>query len=149
MKNLLIRFLSSGLLALACALVACGLVGLSHFEWYTGAYYDERLAPFDNGFYPFMWGVLLLLLGQLARLRHRRAAMLLAASAALGVLIWMRATVPAAEAQLELFPDPQLLDALIVIAAVVMVLALADPLIARAIRHAVRWCRPRRTPENP
>lgn len=149
MQSVLVRFFSSSFLALACALVAYGLFGLSHFEWYTGAYYDERLVLFDNGVIAFLWGVSLLLIGQLGRLHHRRVAMLLASGSALGVLVWMRATVPTAQAGHALFPDPELLNDLIVIAAVVMALALADRLIERAIRNVARRLRPPRMPENP
>lgn len=75
------RLLSSSFLVLAVALVAYGLFGFSRFAWYTGAYYDERMILFDHGFYPFAWGIALLLMGQIARLHHRRPAMLLAAGA--------------------------------------------------------------------
>ncbi|MGK5006189.1 hypothetical protein [Janthinobacterium sp. LB2P70] len=131
------RLLSSSFLVLAAALVAYGLFGFSHFSWCTGAYYDERMILFDHGFYPFAWGIALLLMGQIARLHQRRAAMLLAAGAALVLLLWKRATVPAAIANLQLFPDPDLLEGLIITAVVVIVLALIDRPVEQAIRKAL------------
>lgn len=125
------RLLSSAFLALAVALVAYGLFGLSHFARYTGEYFDERLVLFDNGIYPFMWGVVLLVIGQIARLHHRRPAMLLAAVAALVLFVWKRLTVPAVIPGQELFPDVGLLNELIVICSVVLCLALADGHIQR------------------
>ena len=130
------RLLSSGFLVLAVALVVYGLFGFSRFAWYTGVYHDERMILFDHGAYPFAWGIALLLTGQIARLHHRRPAMLLAAGAAL-LLLWKRATVPAAIANQRLFPDPALLEALIVTAAVVIVLALIDRPVEQAIRKAL------------
>jgi hypothetical protein len=132
------RVLSSGFLVLAVALVAYGLFGLSRFAWYTGEYYDERMVLFDHGFYPFAWGIALLVIGQIARLHHRRPAMLVAAGAALVLLFWKRATVPSAIADQQLFPDSSLLNGLIVIALVVIALALADGPIDRAIRRVFR-----------
>lgn len=132
------RFLSSTFLALAVALVAYGLFGLSHFARYTGEYFDDRLVLLDNGIYPFMWGVTLLVVGQLSRLHHRRSAMLIASGAALALFVWKRATVPEAVTGQELFPDAELLNELIGIAAVLSVLALADRPIDRAIRRVFR-----------
>jgi len=132
------RALSSGFLVLAVTLVAYGLFGLSRFAWYTGEYYDERMLFFDHGFYPFAWGIALLLIGQIARLHHRLPAMLLAAGAALVLFLWKRATVPGDVAGQRLFPDPSMLDWLIVTAVVVIVLALLDRLIEQAIRRAFR-----------
>lgn len=131
------RLLSTSFLVLAVALVAYGLFGLSHFAWYTGAYYDERMILFDHGFYPFAWGIALLLMGQIARFQHRRPAMLLAAGAALLLLLWKRATVPVAIANQQLFPDPALLEGLIVTSIVVIVLALIDHPVEQAIRKAL------------
>lgn len=131
------RLLSSSFLILAMGLVAYGLFGFSHFAWYTGAYYDERMILFDHGFYPFAWGIALLLMGQIARLHHRRPAMLLAAGAALVLFLWKRATVPDAIANQQLFPDPDLLAGLIVTAVVVIILALIDSPIEQAIRKAL------------
>ncbi|MED5615620.1 hypothetical protein [Janthinobacterium sp. P210005] len=131
------RMLSSSFLVLAVALVVYGLFGLSRFAWYTGAYYDERMILFDHGFYPFAWGIALLLMGQIARLHHRRPAMLLAAGAALLLLVWKRATVPGAITNQQLFPDPALLEGMIVTAVVVFVLALIDRPVEQAIRKAL------------
>ena len=72
------RLLSSSVLVLAVSLVANGLFGFLHFAWHTGEYYDQRMVLFDHGFYPFAWGIALLLTGQVARFHHRRSAMLLA-----------------------------------------------------------------------
>lgn len=91
---------------------------------------------FDQGFYPFAWGIALLLTGQIARLHHCRPAMLLAAGAAL-LLLWKSATVSAAIANQQLFPDPALLKGLIVTDAVVIVLALIGRPIEQAIRKAL------------
>ena len=132
------RLLSSSFLVLAVALVAYGLFGFSRFAWYTGEYYDERMVLFDHGFYPFAWGVAFLLIGQIARLHHRRPAMLVAAGAALVLFLWKRATVPSAIDNQQLFPDPNLLNGLIVTAVVVFVLALIDRPIEQAIRNAFR-----------
>ena len=131
------RLLSSSFLALAVALVAYGLFGLSRFAWYTGEYYDVRMVLFDHGFYPFAWGIALLLIGQIARLHHRCPAMLLAAGASLLLFLWKRATVPGATTNQRLFPAPDLLEGLIVISAVVIVLALIDRPIERTIRKAL------------
>ena len=132
------RLLSSSFLVLAVALVAYGLFGFSRFAWYTGEYHDERMVLFDHGFFPFAWGLALLLIGQVARFHHRRPAMLVAASAALILFLWKRATVPAAVANQQLFPDPNLLNGLIVTAIVVIVLALIDRPVEQAIRHVFR-----------
>lgn len=113
-------------------------LGLSHFEWYVGEYYDERLVLFDNGFYPFAWGTALLLIGQLARFHYRVLAMLIAESVAIAVLLWKRSTVPAPLADHALFPDTTLLNELIVIAIVIAGLALADAYMARVIRKILR-----------
>lgn len=129
--------LSSGFLILAVALVGYGLFGLSHFEWYTGEFYDQHLVVFDNGVYPFMWGIALLLIGQIARLQHRFPATLLAAGAALLLLVWQRAMAPGAVAGREVFPDAGLLNELIIIAAVVLAIGLADRPIERLIRSAL------------
>ncbi len=135
------RLLSSGFLVVAVALVAYGLFGLSRFAWYTGEYYDERMVLFDHGFYPFAWGIALLVIGQIARLHHRLPAMLAAAGAALVLFVWKRATVPGDVAGQRLFPDPSLLDGLIVTAVAVIVLALIDRPIEQAIRNALQRTR--------
>lgn len=132
------RVLSSGFLVLAVTLVAYGLFGLSRFAWYTGEYYDERMFLFDHGFYPFAWGIALLLVGQIARFHYRLPAMLIAAGASLVLFLWKRATVPGDVAGQRLFPDPGLLDGLIVTAVLVIVLALLDRVIEQAIRNAFR-----------
>lgn len=133
-----LRIASSVFLAVAVALVAYGLFGLSHFADYTGEYFDERLVLFDNGVYPFMWGVVLLLIGQLARLHHRRPAMLMAASVAIVILAWKRTTVPAPVAGQSVFPDAALLNELLVVAGVILVLALADHAMATGLRRIVK-----------
>ncbi|MCL1621702.1 hypothetical protein [Ralstonia pseudosolanacearum] len=122
----ILHLLSTVFLSLAVALVAYGLFGLSHFAWYTGEYFDDRLVLFDNGVYPFMWGITLLAIGQLARVHHRRPAMFIAASVALALFVWKRATVPGPVAGQELLPDAELLNELIAIAFVLLMLALAD-----------------------
>ena len=132
------RFLSSGFLMLAVALVLYGLFGLSNFGWYVGDYHDERLVLFDNGFYPFAWGTTLLLIGQLARFHYRVRAMLTAGSVAIVVLLWKRATVPVPLANHALFPDIMLLNELIAISTMIVGLALVDSHIARAIRNILR-----------
>lgn len=129
-----LRIASSIFLAAAVALMAYGLFGLSHFAQYTGEYFDERMVLFDNGIYPFMWGVILLAIGQLARLRHCRPAMLVAASGAIAILAWKRATVPPPATGQEIFPDAGLLNELIIVAVVLLALALADRAIARGLR---------------
>lgn len=137
------RLLSSSFLVLAVALVAYGLFGFSRFAWYTGEYYDERMIGFDHGFYPFAWGIVLLLIGQIARLHHRRPAMLVAAGAALVLLLWKRATVPPAIVGQQLFPSPSLLNVLIVTALVVIVLALVDRPVEQAIRKVLSRVSPK------
>ena len=64
------RFWSAIFLAFATLLVAYGLFGLSRFAWYVGEYFDDRLVLFDNGVYPFLWGYLFLLIGQIFSLRR-------------------------------------------------------------------------------
>lgn len=130
------RLLSSSFLVLAIALVLYGLFGLSHFDWYVGEYYDERMVLFDNGFYPFAWGVALLLIGQFARFHYRVRAMLTAGIVAVVVLLWKRATVPVPLADHTLFPDKTLLNELIVIAIVIVGLALAEPYRARDSQYS-------------
>lgn len=132
------RVASSVFLAAAVALVAYGLFGLSHFAHYTGEYFDERMVLFDNGVYPFMWGVVLLLIGQLARLHYRRPAMLTAASAAIVIFAWQRVTVPAAIPGQSVFPDAGLLNELLVIAGVLLVLALTDGAMAAGLRRIAK-----------
>jgi hypothetical protein len=128
------RILSNAFLAFAVVLVLYGLFGLSRFAWYQGMYFDDRLVIFDNGVYPFLWGVLLLLLGQLLRLNGRRSYMGGAAAAALLLLLWKRTTIPAnGHPREELFPDAELLNELIVIALVMLGLVAADPY----LRHVV------------
>lgn len=127
------RVLSVSFLILAVALVAYGLFGLSHFAGYAGEYVDDRLFLFDNGVYPFMWGIVLLVIGQLARLRHRRLATVIAAGTALALFVWKRATVPSLAAGQELFPDAALLNELIAVCAVLLCLALADRHIQRLL----------------
>lgn len=128
----------------AVALVAYGLFGLSHFADYTGEFFDQRLVLFDNGVSPFMWGVVLLLIGQLARLNHRRPAMLTTASASIVILAWKRTTVPAAVAGQSVFPDAGLLNELLVIAGVLLVLALADHAMAAGLRRIAKGLTKRR-----
>ncbi len=132
------RLLSCGFLIAAVTLVGYGLFGLSRFTWYTGEYYDERMVLFDHGFYPFSWGIALLVIGQVARLHHRLPAMLAAGGASLLLFVWKRATVPGDVVGQRLFPDPGLLDTLIVTAVVVVVLALIDRPIERAMRNTFR-----------
>lgn len=127
------RFLSLSFLALAVVLVTYGVFGLSHFSLYTGEYFDDRLFLFDNGVYPFMWGITLLVIGQLVRLHHRRSAILIAAGTALALFVWKRATVPAPVAGQALFPNAELLNELIAICAVLLCLALADRHIQRLL----------------
>jgi hypothetical protein len=130
------RILSVAFLIVAIALVSYGLFGLSHFAWYTGQYFDDRLVLFDNGVYPFVLGAVLLI-GQLVRLQHRRPIMLLAAGMALVLLVWKRLTLPMALSSQALFPDSALLNELIVIAFVLLILALADRSIERVIRKII------------
>ena len=125
--------LSVSFLVLAVALVAYGLFGLSHFVWYTGEYFDDRLFLFDNGVYPFMWGIVLLVIGQLAHLRHRRLAIVIAAGTALPLFAWERATMPPLAAGQMLFPDAALLNELMAVCAVLLCLALADRHIQRLL----------------
>ncbi|MDR5753698.1 MULTISPECIES: hypothetical protein [unclassified Caballeronia] len=138
-----LRLLSVTFLTLAVALVAYGLFGLSHFARYTGEYSDERLVLFDNGVYPFMWGVMLLIIGQLACLRHRRPAMLLAAGTAFALFVWMHVSVPLPLAGQAFFPDVGLLDSLIAICVVVLCLALADRPIQSLLGLVFRRSSPR------
>lgn len=102
---------------------------------YAGEYIDDRLFLFDNGVYPFMWGIVLTVIGQLARLRHRRLAIVIAAGTALPLLVWKRATVPSLAAGQELFPDAALLSELMAVCAVLLCLALANRHIQRLL-HA-------------
>ncbi|RAR64960.1 hypothetical protein C7401_10476 [Paraburkholderia unamae] len=137
------RLISVAFLSLAVSLVAFGLFGLSHFDRYTGEYFDGRLIVFDNGVYPFMWGVLLLIIGQLARLRLRRPAMLLAAGAALALFVLMRVEIPPPAAGQAIFPDAGLLDQLIAISSAVLCLALADRPIQRLLSRIIRGFSPK------
>jgi hypothetical protein len=125
--------MSLSFLALAIALVAYGLYALCHFSWYTGEYFDDRLYLFDNGVYPFMWGVVLLVIALIVRLPHRRLAILVAASTALAIFLWKRATVPSQVAGQKLFPDAELLNSLIAICVVLLCLALADRYVPRLL----------------
>lgn len=121
------RIASGAFLALSAAVFAYGLFGLSRFNWYRGAYFDDSLILFDNGFYAFFWGSLLLSIGLLMRLRRGREFTLAAMGAGLTLLLWMRATVPAIrDTGEELFPDAGLLNALIFVCCVLGLLALAD-----------------------
>lgn len=132
------RILSTAFLVFAALLVAYGLFGLSRFAWYEGAYFDNRLVLFDNGFYPFFWGVLLLVLGQILRFQQRRQFMFAAAVTGLMLFLWMRATIPAlGNAGQELFPDAELLNDLILICLVMLGLALADRHVQRIIDFVV------------
>lgn len=132
------RLMSMAFLSLAVLLVAYGLYGLSHFALYTGEYFDERLLLFDNGVYPFIWGTVILIIGQLARLRHRRPAMLIAAGTALVLFVHMRVSIPSPVAGQALFPDGSLLDQLIAICVVMFCLALADRSIQKLLRLIFR-----------
>jgi hypothetical protein len=125
-RSAVARFLSAAFLAFATLLVAYGLFGLSRSAWYVGEYFDDRLVLFDNGVYPFLWGYLFLLLGQLLRLHLRRPFMGAAAFAGLLLFLWKRVTVPAHGVGQEIFPDAELLNELIVMCVVMLGLVLAD-----------------------
>lgn len=131
------RLISSLFLLLALLLVAYGLFGFSRFVWYSGEYFDERLVLFDNGVYPYILGVVLLVLGQIARLHYRRLAMFLASSTSIAFLAWKRATVPSTVLGQALFPDAELLNELMLMAAVLLVLTLLDYPIDRVIRKVL------------
>lgn len=75
MKSQALRLFSLAFQTCAALLAAYGFFGLSRFAWYSGEYFDERLIIFDNGFYPFFWAVILLVLSQLLRLHARRMFM--------------------------------------------------------------------------
>lgn len=121
------RFLSTAFLALAIALVGYGLYGMSRFAWYRGMYVDDSFILFDNGFYPFFWGCLFLLMGQVFRLHWRRQFMLLASIAGLALFAWKRITIPVlGTGGQEIFPDAALLNELLVVCGVILSLALAD-----------------------
>lgn len=128
------RLMSMAFLSLAVLLVAYGLYGLSHFAMYTGEYFDERLLLFDNGVYPFIWGIVTLIICQLARLRHHRSAMLIAVGTAFVLFVHMRVSIPSPIAGQAIFPDRSLLNQLIAICVVMFCLALADRSIQRLLR---------------
>jgi hypothetical protein len=148
MRIALTRLTSTIFLVLASALVMYGLFGLSHFEWYRGEYTDERLILFDNGIYPFAWGVGLLVIGQFCRLHYRIPAMLFSGITALSLLLWKRATVPLPIAGQSLFPDSDLLNELLIISAVVTLLALVDGIVGHSMRNARRGALPPADPKR-
>lgn len=132
------RLASTVFFAFATLLVAYGLFGLSRFAWHSGMYVDDRLIVFDNGVYPFFWGCLLLVIGQLLHLQRRRQFMGTAAIAGLLVFIWKRVTVPTLGQDVqELFPDAELLNELIFVCVVMLGLALSDRYVQRVIDYVV------------
>lgn len=142
------RIASTAFLAFAASLAAYGLYGLSGSTAYTGEYHDSRLIGFDNGVYPFLWGCLLLLLGQCLRLRRRLVFMGATAVTGLLVLAWKRVSIPALENAAEkLFPDAGILDDLIVVCAVMLGLMLADRFFQRLIDFARHRPSRKETPE--
>lgn len=124
-----IRVLGFGWLIIAALMVAYGLFGLSHFASYTGEYVDERLVLFDNGFYPFLWGGVMLVVAQILRVQQQRYIMTIAAVAGLLVLGWKRATIPAPRPPQLIFPDAELLTWLIVVCLILLCLACVDHII--------------------
>ena len=136
--NRIRTFLSRTFLALAVLLVGYGYFGLSHFEWYTGEYFDDRLAIFDNGCYPFFWGTSMLVVAQLIRLKGYRVSMGIAAISGLALFMWKRSSMPAlSQAGLSIFPDAQLLNELIVVCSLLLLLVLSDRIIQRGIKVIV------------
>lgn len=128
------RIASTIFLTFASSLVAYGLYGLSRFSTYTGEYFDDRLAGFDNGVYPFVWGCLFLVLGQCLRLRGRSQFVGMVALAGILLLSWKRITMPdLGNAAVQLFPDAEILDSLIVVCAALWGLVLADRFVQRFI----------------
>jgi hypothetical protein len=114
------RFLSNTFLTFASVLAGYGLFDMSKFVWYTGLY-------FDNGLYPFIWGCLFLLIGQVFRLQQRRQFMGVVAISGLLLFLWKRATIPAiTPTGHSLFPDAELLNSLILVCILLLGLVLAD-----------------------
>jgi hypothetical protein len=119
-----LRTLSVFTLLLAALLVAFGLFGLSRFVPYAGEFYDSRMAPFDNGVYPFAWGYTLLVVAVLTRVPHADRVAAAASAASVAVLLWMRATSPAPVSGQQQFPDDELLRELFVVSLVLFVVSL-------------------------
>lgn len=117
----------------AC-LAVCGLISLSRFEWYSGEYYDSRLIVFDNGVYPFLWGMVFLVFGLLMRLFWRRG--FLGCVAIIGLfefsyeLIVIPEHIPAGCA---VFPSADLLKDLIVVCLVSLGLVLVEKHIRQGV----------------
>ncbi len=137
------QLLSGGFLTLAVLLIGYGLFGLSRFSSYTGEFSDDRLVFFDNGFYPFFWGVLLLVISQLLRLQWHRFVMGATSIVGLTFFLLKRATAPVLNHTGQaVFPDAQLLNELIVVCIVLFGLTLADRYIQRGIEMSiVKLCR--------
>jgi len=129
------HFFSCAFLVLAFTLAIYGLFGLSHSIWSAkDYYYDGRLIFFDSGFYPFMWGVIFLVIGQLARLRYRKIAMLSAGIIAFIFLAWEYTKAPMPLNELTYFRDA-FLDTLLMVCLIMIILSLVDCYIQRIFRH--------------
>ena len=113
------RFFSTAFLGLAAALALRGIAGLTLFG-------GDEVEYFDSRFYFFLWGFVLLVLGQLLRLHFRRHAMGAVAVVGLLLVLWKRSTL-----QAQVNPDAQLFGELTVMCTVLLCLALADRYLQR------------------
>ncbi|WP_175889112.1 hypothetical protein [Burkholderia cepacia] len=119
-------------LAVAVALVFYGLLDLSHTT-NGDEYVDTRRMLFDNGVYPFLWGVSFLVIGQLTRWWGYCPVVRISSLAALAWLVTLRLTTPALVPDSGVFPSLRLLDELLVLSAGWLLLTMADGYIQRAI----------------
>lgn len=130
------RFFSVAFQTCATLLAAYGLFGLSRFAWYSGEYFDDSLIGFDNGFYPFFWGVVFLVTGQLLRLQGRRGFMGAVAIAGLLVFSFKLMTLPKlTPIGQALYPSVDLLKDLIIVCVILVGLTLAD----KRIQQGIDW----------
>ena len=118
--------LSTATLAFAVGLSAWGIYGIVTFVDSSGSGYDPRFFIFDNGFYPFFWGCLLLLIGYFMRFRFRLHALSLLAIIDFVVLGWKQITWRKQQLDADFFSE------LIAACAVLFVLMILDRYVQRA-----------------
>jgi hypothetical protein len=64
------RAVSTTFIVVAVLLICWGGYGIATFPAEAeGSGWDERFGFFDNGYYPFLWGVIVLVVGALLRLK--------------------------------------------------------------------------------
>jgi hypothetical protein len=127
--------LSTALLISSTVLAVWGIYGMVTFTDSTGSGYDDRFLIFDNGFYPFFWGSLLLFVGYLLRFRFRLYALGLVAISDLLILVWKQFALRKQQI------DYNFLSELFLICIMLFVFVLLDGFVQQAYDFACRKVR--------